>query len=193
MDSAVLCFSLSSASHSPQALGVSFNTPNVGERSQWQSKLDFVAPRASLTVLFSLWAEVEEEHLHLGNDGNPKHMELGFLTHRDCTGRVTEIQTKPYSSGVHTQLPREQKFSHSPVLPCFWVIFPANYFLWVWLGSMTHLINHFKVSKILEIVKGQSIISITRGAEIQKADLDLWLSFLCQSWGLNIQFSLVCR
>lgn len=58
-----------------------------------------------------------ERHLHLGNYENPRHMELGLLTHRDCNGRVTEIQTKPYSPGIHTQLPKEQKFSHGPVLP----------------------------------------------------------------------------
>lgn len=72
----------------------------------------------SPVLSWSLWAAAEEGHLHFGNDGNPRHMELGFLTHRDCTGRVTEIQTKPYSPGVHTQLPREQKFSPSPA-PAF--------------------------------------------------------------------------
>lgn len=36
---------------------------------------------------------------------------------RDCIGRVIEIQIKTYSLSILTQLQKENKFSHSPILP----------------------------------------------------------------------------
>lgn len=151
------------------------------------------------SFLFSLtafWQKQRNEsmgrHLHLGSYENPRHMVLGLLT-QGLHWKSYRDTDKTLQSWYPYSYQESRNSATAQSCPCFRVVFPANWFLWAWLGSMTHLINHFKVSKILEIVKGQSIIRITRGAEIQKADLDLRLSFLCQSWGLNIQFSLVCR